>query len=325
MIRLAEFFSPEQSSLIQLVRQCGIESAVGCMDWSRGLDVPDDALPWSFNILKKQQTRYKELGFNLEVLENRPPMEKIKLGNPGRDEEIEQVLVLIKNLGKLEIPVWCYEWMPVFNWIRTDSNVLSRGGALVSGFRLNEVKDPYPNHESVDADQLWENLKYFLSAVIPEAENAGVKLAMHPDDPPVPEVKGTPRIMCSIENFQKLLDLYPSEMNGIALCQGNFTLMTDDLPAVIRKFGSQKKIFFVHFRDVQGNATDFIETFHDDGKTDMVECMRSYQEIGYQGICRPDHVPTMGDDNNENYGYSEIGRLFAIGYIKGVREAVYGS
>ena len=92
--------------------------------------------------------------------------------------------------------------------------------------------------------------------------------------------------MCSIENFQKLLDLYPSEMNGIALCQGNFTLMTDDLPAVIRKFGSKKKYFLFIFRDVQGNATDFIETFHDDGKTDMVECMRSYQEIGYQGICR---------------------------------------
>ena len=325
MIRIAEFFNPDQSSLIQLVRQCGIEDAVGCMDWSRGLEVPDEALPWSFNSLKQQQQRYLEFGFKLEVLENRPPMEKIKLGQPGRDEEIEQVLVLIRNLGRLQIPVWCYEWMPVFNWIRTNPKVPSRGGALVSGFRLTDVEDPYPNEDRVDADQLWNNLKYFLDAIVPVAETAGVKLAMHPDDPPVPEVKGTPRIMCSIENFQKLLDLYPSDKNGIALCQGNFTLMTDDLPAVIRKFGSQKKIFFVHFRDVQGHAADFVETFHDDGKTDMVQCMRSYQEIGYEGVCRPDHVPTMGEDSNQNYGYSEIGRLFAIGYLKGLREAIYRS
>ena len=146
---------------------------------------------------------------------------------------------------------------------------------------------------------------------------------MHPDDPPLPLVKGTPRIMCSIENFRKLLEIYPSEVNGIALCQGNFTLMTDDLPGVIREFGVRKKIFFVHFRDVEGHAGDFVETFHDDGKTDMLECMRAYKEVHFQGVCRPDHVPTMGEDSNANYGYSEIGRLFAIGYLKGLREAVY--
>ena len=146
---------------------------------------------------------------------------------------------------------------------------------------------------------------------------------MHPDDPPIPLVKGTPRIMYSIDNFQQLLDLHPSEMSGIALCQGNFTLMTDDLPGAIRKFGKQQKIFFVHFRDVQGQATDFVETFHDDGKTDMVACMQAYKEVGYNGICRPDHVPTMGEDRNQNFGYSRIGRLFAIGYLKGLRQAVY--
>ena len=126
-----------------------------------------------------------------------------------------------------------------------------------------------------------------------------------------------------IDNFQQLLDLHPSEMSGIALCQGNFTLMTDDLPGVIRKFGKQQKIFFVHFRDVQGQATDFVETFHDDGKTDMVACMQAYKEVGYDGICRPDHVPTMGEDSNQHFGYSEIGRLFAIGYLKGLQQAVY--
>ena len=323
MIRIAEFFQPDQESLIRLVKQCGVNDVVGSMDWSEGLEVPKERLPWSMDKLATQKKRYEETGFYLAALENRPPMEKVKLGIEGRDREIEQVIELISNMGKLEIPVWCYEWMPIFNWIRTTTNLPSRGGALVTQFRLEDVTDPYENEYGLTEEKLWDNLKYFLDAVVPEAESAGVKLAMHPDDPPIPLVKGTPRIMYSIDNFQQLLDLHPSEMSGIALCQGNFTLMTDDLPGAIRKFGKQQKIFFVHFRDVQGQATDFVETFHDDGKTDMVACMQAYKEVGYNGICRPDHVPTMGEDSNQNFGYSEIGRLFAIGYLKGLRQAVY--
>jgi mannonate dehydratase len=132
------------------------------------------------------------------------------------------------------------------------------------------------------------------------------------------------RIMRSVENYQRLLDMYPSPVNGIAVCQGNFTLMTDDLPAVIRKFGEQNKIFFVHFRDVQGTPEKFVEVFHDEGKTDMVECMKAYRDIGFEGVLRPDHVPTMEGDSNDRPAYSSIGRLFAIGYVKGIREAVYG-
>jgi mannonate dehydratase len=99
--------------------------------------------------------------------------------------------------------------------------------------------------------------------------------------------------------------------------------MTDDLPATIRHFGAQGKIFFVHFRDVAGTVTKFIETFHDDGKTDMVECMAAYRDVGYEGVLRPDHVPTMAGDSNEHPAYSSVGRLFAIGYIVGLRQAVY--
>jgi mannonate dehydratase len=129
--------------------------------------------------------------------------------------------------------------------------------------------------------------------------------------------------MRSVDNFQRLLDLVPSEVNGICLCQGNFTMMTNDLPSVIRHFGQQGKIYFVHLRDVRGTPTNFVETFHDDGQTDMLACMRAYRDIGFDGVCRPDHVPTMEGDSNENAGYSSIGRLFAIGYLKGLRQAVY--
>jgi mannonate dehydratase len=112
-------------------------------------------------------------------------------------------------------------------------------------------------------------------------------------------------------------------MNGITLCQGNFTLMTDDLPSVIRHFGKQNKIFFVHLRDVRGTPEKFAETFHDDGQTDMLACIKAYRDIGFEGVARPDHVPTMEGDSNTNAGYSSIGRLFAIGYLKGLRQAVY--
>jgi mannonate dehydratase len=171
---------------------------------------------------------------------------------------------------------------------------------------------------------LWENLEYFLRRVIPVAEQAGVKLAMHPDDPPLSPIRGLGRIMRSVENFQRLLDLVPSPANGLTLCQGNFSLMTNDLPGAIRHFGRQGKLYFAHFRDVRGTSEKFVETFHDEGQTDMAACMRAYSDIGFEGVLRPDHVPTMEGDSNADPAYSSIGRLFAIGYIKGLREAVYG-
>jgi len=231
---------------------------------------------------------------------------------------------MVRNMGRLEIPCWCYEWMPVLNWTRTSTTIPARGGALATGFD-NELmrRAPLTEYGVVPEEKLWETLDYFLKAVVPVAEEANVQLAMHPDDPPLSPVRGLGRIMRSVENYQRLLDMYPSPMNGIALCQGNFTLMTDDLPSVIRHFGRQKKIFFVHFRDVRGTVEKFVETFHDEGKTNMLECMRAYRDIGFEGVLRPDHVPTMEGDSNEHAGYSSIGRLFAIGYVKGLREAVY--
>ncbi len=325
MIQIAEFLSVPRSTLWSMVKQCGVNHAVGCLDFRQlGAARPEEQ-PWGLMTLARTKAAYEAAGFDLAVIESRPPMDKIKLGQPGRNEEIAVIINLIRNMGQLGIPVWCYEWMPYFNWMRTSTTVPARGGAMVTGFDYEHVRHMTTEVGEVPEEALWDNLKYFLDCVMPEAEAANVRLAMHPDDPPLSPIARIGRIMRSVENFQRLIDLHPSAMNGICLCQGNFALMTDDIPAVIRQFGTQERLFFVHFRDVEGTPTRFVETFHDNGQTDMLRCMQAYREIGFDGVLRPDHVPTMEGDDNSDPGYSQIGRLYAVGYIRGLQEAVYAA
>jgi mannonate dehydratase len=319
MFRIAEVLPPEPNLTWETTLQAGVTEVVGGLPFNDRMN-RDDA-PWDYMPLMRMKQRYNDAGFNLAVIEQRPPLFKAKRGQEGRDEEIDTVCTLLENMGRLGIPVWCYEWMADFVVHRTSRSIESRGGSLVTGYDDSLVRDEQPEQGPISEEELWDNLRYFLERVIPVAEKAGVTLAMHPDDPPLSPTRGVSRIMCSVENYQRLVDMVPSPVNQIGLCQGNFTLMTDDLPGVIRHFGNQGKIAFVHFRDVAGTADNFVETWHDNGKTDMLECIRAYRDVGYDGVMRTDHVPTLvGEDPNQ---YSAYAALYAIGYLRGLRETVY--
>jgi mannonate dehydratase len=320
MLEIAEFIAPTPSPVWKLAKQAGVDLAVGGLPFD---DLTGSERLGDYTPLKRMKDRYDAAGFGLRVIEARPPLNKTKRGLEGRDEEIATVCTLLENMGKLGVPVWCYEWMTDFNWVRTNMSTPSRGGSVVTSFNVDDVPDSITSNPPISEEKLWETLEYFLRRVLPVAEKAGVKLSMHPDDPPITPIKGVSRIMRTVPNYQRLVEMLPSDCNTITLCQGNFTLMTDDLPSVIRKFG--KKISFVHFRDVKGIPTKFEETWHDAGKTDMLATMRAYRDIGFDGVLRPDHVPTVEGDSNEHAGYSSFGRLYAIGYIRGLHQAVYAN
>lgn len=324
MLELAEMLPPGRAGtqLWPLMRQAGITRAVGAFYGADRLEA--DEQPWDFLPMLRLKQQYNDYGFALDVIEDRPPLNLTKRGLPGRDEEIEQIIRLIENMGRLEIPVWCYQWMADFSWLRTSTTIPSRGGSTVSGFDRSLI-DNAPDTElgPLSEETLWESLGYFLERVLPVAERAGVTLAMHPDDPPLSPLRGVGRIMSSVQGFDRLLELSSSEANSITFCQGNFRLMTEDLPATIHHFGDRGKIAFIHMRDVRGTAEKFEETWHDDGPTDMAACFDAYRDIGFDGVMRADHVPSLIGEENEVAGYATLGRLFAVGYLRGLQQATY--
>jgi mannonate dehydratase len=344
VIEIAELLDPvEASPPWPLLKQLGVDHIVSLLEggeqrmrFLRGVsqletpgvieqDISGAEQCWSLPALARLKQRYEAAGFELDVIEDNPPMDKIRLGLPGSEEQIEWFCDQIRAMGELGIPVLCYNWVAVYDWARTAVDIPTRGNALVTGYSHAVMKQfpPAPEAETVTDELLWETLETFLRRVIPIAEKAGVRLALHPDDPPITPVFGLARIMRSVDAFQRVIELVPSTCNGITMCQGNFSLMTEDLPGTIRHFGRQGKIFFVHFRDVRGTPEDFVETFHDDGQTDMYACMRAYADIGFDGVLRPDHVPTLYGETNGKPGYETLGRLFAVGYATGLREAAY--
>jgi mannonate dehydratase len=303
----------------QLAVQLGVTDAVTSLPQQQ----PGGPTVWDFTSFLHMKQRFADAGLALAVIESAPPMDLIRLGLPGRDEEIERICQMLTNMGAAGIEVWCYNFMAVFDWYRTSTTIRARGGALVTGYDHALMRDaPLTEVGIVSEKRLWDNFGYFLERVVPVAEHAKVKLALHPDDPPISPIRGIARIFTTVDALKRALEVVPSDWNGLTFCQGTIATMGADIPTAIRLFGERQQIHFMHFRDIRGTATHFVETFHDNGQTDMLEAMRCYQEIGYSGATRPDHVPTLEGDDNSSPGYTTRGRLYAVGYMRGLMEAL---
>lgn len=319
-IKLADVLPAKPNRMWDLCRQLGVKYAVSSVP--EGPDLPP---AWDFDHLFRLKQSFADGGFQLSVIESAPAsiQEPIKLGAPDRDVHIDHFCQLIENMGRLGIPVMCHNWMAGLSWQRTSMALPGRGGARVTGYDHAALATaPLTQWGEITEEQLWDNMRYFLERVVPVAERAGVRLAVHPDDPPISPIRGIARILTSPQAMKRVIDMVPSPNNGVTLCQGTVSSMGVDIPAAIRLLVGTGRVFFVHFRDVQGGPERFVETFQDDGQTDMAAAMRTYAEFGFDGYMRVDHVPTMAGEENGRPGYETLGRLFAIGYIRGLIDAI---
>jgi len=301
--------------------QAWVLGATGGVAWQSSRDLRSTAY------LALEGSWEKAAGMRLAIVERKIPHLQMVHGLPSRDAEVEQFKRLLRDMAEAGLTVACYNWMPSEDWQRTSSTVRERGGALVTelltDFDLTAAKaQGLTQWGEVPEEKIWQNIEYFLKAVIPVAEKAGVQMALHPDDPPLSPLRGIGRIVTSAANYRRILNLVPSPVNGITFCQANFIAMGEDCVQLVREWGRQKKIFFVHFRDIAGTREHFTETFHDEGQTDMVKMLKTYHEVGFKGPIRPDHAPTLDEETNDRPGYAIQGKIFAIGYMKGVMQGL---
>jgi mannonate dehydratase len=283
---------------------------------------------WEVADLVWLRRRCEKYGLRLEALENVPVhfYDRAMLGLEGRDEQIADYQATIRNMGAAGIPILGYHWMPNGVWRTPDAK--GRGGAIVTAFDMAQVEagplrhgvkeHPLAQGGVFSAEQMWDNYAYFLGRVLPVAEEAGVTLALHPDDPPVPELGGIARLFYHFEGFKRAMETFDSPRHGLDFCMGCWSEMGPDPIAAIRFFGARGKITYVHFRDVQGVVPKFQECFLGEGNVDVVAAMRALKEVGFTGFIIDDHVPHLVDDTD----WGHRGRAHATGYIQALVAAV---
>jgi mannonate dehydratase len=275
---------------------------------------------WEYQDLLWLRTRCEAHGLRLEALENTPISfyDKAMLGLPGRDEQIEHYQTTIRNMGQAGIRVLGYHWLPNGVW-RTSFSTRGRGGALVSSFDMALAGADTLTHGRVySEDEMWQNYHYFVDAVVPVAEEAGVTLALHPDDPPVSSLGGVARLFRNFDGFARAMELAPSRYHGLDFCMGCWSEMGPGAIEAIRHFGGRGQIAYVHFRDVQGTVPSFQECFLGEGNVDVVAAICALRDVGFDGFIIDDHVPHMVDDTE----WAHRGRAFQTGYIMGLVKAL---
>ena len=312
---LADYFRSNHDITWDFAKQCGVEYGVIRLPEDAEFDIKD------FSHWKTINEKFIDFGIKPVVIEPMPNElhDHIKIGDEYRDECIEKVIKMFEYMNKLDIHTICFNWMAHIGWLRTSDTIEERGGALVTGFDLKDFKE---NDKKITSAELWNNYEYFIKAVIPYAEKYGIQLALHPDDPPLEKLGGVSRIMTSYENIDKAINIVDSKNLGVTMCQATYCMMGEDLYEVIPKLA--EKIFFIHFRNAVGNKYKFNETFHDNGNIDMASILRLYKKCGVDVPIRVDHVPLMAGEHQEVAGYTALGRLYAIGYLKGLLQAIEG-
>jgi mannonate dehydratase len=304
--------------------------------------------PWMPHQLGSLKSQIEATGLSFTVVESVPVHEDIKLGRPDRDRWIDNYCVSIRTLGELGIPVLCYNFMPVFDWLRTElalrlpdgSTALAYDDAALAAIDVSRGTGALPgwgaaydaralqallaDYRTVDAERLWDHLAHFLERVTPVAEQAGVRLAIHPDDPPW-SVFGLPRIITDAPALDRLIRLVDSPANGVTFCTGSLGANPEnDLPAMVRHIGAAGRIHFAHCRNVAvTGARRFHETAHPSacGGVDMCAVVRALHEVGFDGPMRPDHGRMIwGETGRPGYGLYD--RALGISYLQGLWEAI---
>ena len=281
--------------------------------------IPGDGGKWQLQDLVKLRLRVEQFGMKLSALENVPTSfyDHIMLNGPRRDEQIENMITTVRNMARAGIPIFGYNWMPSHVW-RTPP-ALIRGGALATAYD-HALGSTYPltHGREYSEEEMWQNLEYWIKIITPVAEEEGIRLGIHPCDPPVDKLGGIPQLLRSFESYKRLVEIYPSDSNGIEFCQGTFSEMKDDIYEMIDYFASRKKILYVHFRNVSSKVPNFYEEFVNTGYVDMHKAMKIYHKHNFDGFFIDDHVPhTHGDTP-----WGHRGRAFANGYIQAMIEAV---
>lgn len=320
------------------------------------MDLPAGAL-WPTERISALKEEVNAAGLEMEVIESVNVHEDIKLGLPGRDAYIDNYRETVRRLGQAGVKVICYNFMPVFDWTRTDlakprpdgSTVLAYDQAVIDRItdpqafadqiqqgagefemagwepeRMAELKRLFAQYQNVSHEDLFRNLKYFLEAVIPVCEQYDVKMAIHPDDPPW-DIFGLPRIYTCRENMRRIVELVDSPYNGLTLCSGSLgSSPCNDIPALVREFGGEGHIHFAHVRNIKFTGPGrFEEAAHlsGDGSLDLYEIMKAYYDVGFEGYIRPDHGRMIWDEKGRA-GYGLYDRALGASYLNGLWEAI---
>jgi mannonate dehydratase len=274
----------------------------------------------TLDTLRAQQRRFAQFGMRIySGVHYAYRSRRVQLGEPGRDQDIETYRRFLRDLGTLEIPVASYDFHPANTYT---TRMVERRGYTAREFDIDDFRNRVEKRQfdrEYSADEIWANYTYFVKAVLPVAEEARVKLALHPDDPPVAKMNGVAKLFTHYDGYRRAEEIAGKSPNwGLTFCVGTWSeggdRMGKDVFEMIRDFGGREKIFEVHFRNVTGPLPRFVETFPDDGYMDMYQVMKALRQVRFNGGVEPDHVPRLAGDS----GLLRAGTAYCIASMRGM-------